>query len=367
VHPLDEYPIHQAPLSMRYPATSDRDFYDRCIFQGHDRTGEIVMITGLGVYPNLGVIDAYLCVRRGDRQWVIRTSDALGDDRMSQTVGPYRIDVIDPLTRVRIVCDSDAHGLVADLTFQSAFPPIEEPHHVHRGGDKLMLDASRFAQVGSWEGVIRLDGEEIAVTPDTWIATRDRSWGIRPVGEQPPPGRPPRDEGGGFWWVWSPLRFDDFAVMVIAQEQADGHRVLNHAVRVWPEETGRSPEQLGWPEFDIRYKPGTRYPEHASVQLATRGKPLTLDVQILGAMVLTVGCGYNGDPDWGHGQWRGEGWVEGTTYDYNDAAVAGRVPFSVIDHVARVTLDGSEGWGIFEHASIGRHDPSGMADFTSVG
>ena len=85
----------------------------------------------------------------------------------------------------------------ADLTFQSAFPPIEEPHHVHRGGDKLMLDASRFAQVGSWEGVIRLDGEEIQVTPDTWIATRDRSWGIRPVGEQPPAGRPPCDEGGG--------------------------------------------------------------------------------------------------------------------------------------------------------------------------
>jgi hypothetical protein len=103
------------------------------------------------------------------------------------------------------------------------------------------------------------------------------------------------------------------------------------------------------------------------VQLATRGKPLTLDVQILGAMVLTVGCGYNGDPDWGHGRWKGEGWVEGTTYDYNDPAVAGRVPYSVVDHVARVTLDGSEGWGIFEHASIGRHDPSGMADFTSVG
>ena len=36
---------------------------------------------------------------------------------------------------------------------------------------------------------------------------------------------------------------------------------------------------------------------------------------------------------------RGEGWVEGTTYDYNDAAIAGRVPFSVIDHVARVTLE----------------------------
>ena len=68
--PLDEYPIHQAPLSMRHVATSDRNFYDRCIFQAHDRTGDVLLITGLGVYPNLGVIDAFAVVRRGDIQHV---------------------------------------------------------------------------------------------------------------------------------------------------------------------------------------------------------------------------------------------------------------------------------------------------------
>ena len=102
-HPLDEYPIHQAPLSMRYPATSDRDFYDRCIFQGHDRTGDIVMITGLGVYPNLGVIDAYATVRKGDTQFTVRTSDALSDDRMRLEVGPYRVEVVEPLQKIRLV------------------------------------------------------------------------------------------------------------------------------------------------------------------------------------------------------------------------------------------------------------------------
>ena len=34
--PLDELPIHQAPLPMRYVTTSDRHFYDRCIYQGVD-------------------------------------------------------------------------------------------------------------------------------------------------------------------------------------------------------------------------------------------------------------------------------------------------------------------------------------------
>ncbi|MDQ1423718.1 MAG: hypothetical protein QOD72_1216, partial [Acidimicrobiaceae bacterium] len=54
--PMDEYPIHQVPLPIAHPATSDRNFYDRCYFNAHDRTGETFLITGLGVYPNLGVI-----------------------------------------------------------------------------------------------------------------------------------------------------------------------------------------------------------------------------------------------------------------------------------------------------------------------
>ena len=56
--PLDEYPVHQTPLPMDRVASSDRNFYDRSYFNAHDRTGEIFLVTGLGVYPNLGVIDA---------------------------------------------------------------------------------------------------------------------------------------------------------------------------------------------------------------------------------------------------------------------------------------------------------------------
>jgi hypothetical protein len=53
-------------------ATSDRNFYDRCYFNLHDQSGEIFLVTGLGVYPNLGVTDAYAAARCGDRQWSVR-------------------------------------------------------------------------------------------------------------------------------------------------------------------------------------------------------------------------------------------------------------------------------------------------------
>jgi hypothetical protein len=52
--------------------------------------------------------------------------------------------------------------------------------------------------------------------------------------------------------------------------------------------------------------------------------------------------------------------------DMNDPEVVARTPFGVIDHVARADCDGQEGWGLFEHGTIGRHAPSGFDDFGSV-
>ncbi|HYZ98698.1 MAG TPA: hypothetical protein VE575_08115, partial [Acidimicrobiales bacterium] len=317
---------------------------------------------------NLGVTDAFATVRRGDRQWTVRCSDALDDDRLTPAVGPYRIEVVEPLRRIRLVCDRDDHGLGFDLTWDGSFPAVMEPHHLMRGGggpgNRAILDASRFAQVGTWEGVLRVAGEELTVSAERWVGARDRSWGIRPVGEAEPAGRPSDDPTAGFWWLYMPLRFDDCAVIVIAQENPDGYRTLNAAARVGPD--GRV-EQLGWPEVEIAYTPGTRLPERATIGLRARGgKPLELEVTSLGHVALHVGAGYGGDRDWAHGQWRGRGWVEGATYDLSDPEVASRIPFGVVDHIGRATLDGAEGWGLFEHASVGRHDPSGFADWTSV-
>src|SRR5690606_3107682 len=104
----------QVPLSLAYVGSSDRNFYDRSYFNAHDRSDELFFVTGFGVYPNLGVQDAYALLRRGDTQHSVRFSGALSDDRMAQTVGPYRVEVIELLQRVRVVCDGDDHGLGFD-------------------------------------------------------------------------------------------------------------------------------------------------------------------------------------------------------------------------------------------------------------
>jgi hypothetical protein len=362
--PLDEYPVHQTPLPMGRVASSDRNFYDRSYFNVHDRSGEIFLVTGLGVYPNLGVIDAYAAARCGDRQWSVRFSDALGERGLEQKVGGYQIEVVEPLRRLNLSCAAPDGGIEFDLAWTAAFPAMQEEPHLLLSGGRPILDASRFSQVGSWNGRLRVGQREFTVTSDRWAGARDRSWGIRPVGEPEPPGRAAAEPLEGFWWLYLPLRFESCSLSVILQENADGYRTLNDARRVWPD--GRV-DQLGWPQVDISYRAGTRHPESARIQLTDRaGRPVTVEVETLTSVPLHVGAGYNGDPDWSHGQWMGRNWSCSSVYDLTDPAVAARIPFGVVDHLARARLGGEEGWGMFEHASMGRHDPSGFTDWSSV-
>ncbi|MEU3243161.1 hypothetical protein [Streptomyces sp. NPDC006875] len=365
---LDEYPVHQVPLSMKHVATGDRNAYDRCIFHVLDHRGRALLIAGLGVYPNLGVIDAYATLRRGNLLHAVRASDALGDDRTELAVGPLRIRVERPLKEFVLSCAAapdDPDGLSYEITWTADFPALWEPHHLQRHGGRLTLEGRRFVQAGHCEGWIRQGGEGTRLTPGRWTGTRDRSWGVRPV---------PGEEGGryaeerpaeGFHWVWCPVRFEDRFLMVVLQEDADGHRVLNDATLV---RDGRRDLQLGWPQADITYRSGTRRPTSAVIHL-TRPRdraPLRLDVEVLTSSPLAVGAGYPPADDWQHGTWRGRGWTDRRTYDLSDPALHRRAAYGVVDHAARCTLDGQVGHGIFEHGSFGRHDPSGFTGFDSV-
>ena len=363
IGPLDEYPLHQAPLPVARPTSSDRNFYDRSYFNAMqiDPDGDdLMLVTGLGYYSNLGVKDAYVVVRQGDSQTAVHLSDAIDEDRLHQRVGAYRVEVLEPLRRVRLVLEQ-TEGIAFDLTWEGAGEVVQELPHLMLNGARPTLDAQRFAQLGAWSGTLTVDGVETNVTADRWMGSRDRSWGIRPVGEAEPAGRPQDPPMEGFWWLYMPLRFAEYDVVVIAQEQPDGFRTLNDAVRVWRD--GRV-EQLGWPQVDIDYAPGTRTPVRARLSCTGwGGKPVVIDVEPRTAVTLHVGGGYGGDPDWAHGQWKGEGFVERVTYRLTDPDVAGRAPFGVTDHAARATCDGADGFGLFEHASMGRHDPSGFVDW----
>ena len=169
---------------MRHVATGDRNAYDRCIFHVMDHPGRALLILGLGVYPNTGVIDAYATLRLGDTLHAVRASDALGDDRMALTVGPLGITVDKPLQRLRLTCAADPDdpdGLVVRPHVDRGFPATWEPHHPSAAATASCSKAAASCRRAPCAGTIRVGGEEIAVTPAEWTGTRDRSWGVRPL------------------------------------------------------------------------------------------------------------------------------------------------------------------------------------------
>lgn len=79
------------------------------------------------------------------------------------------------------------------------------------------------------------------------------------------------------WWLYVPLAFDDFAVVLIIQEEPDGFRSLNDCTRIWRD---GHVEQLGWPRVRIHYRSGTRIPTGATIEASTPdGAPVHFDVE----------------------------------------------------------------------------------------
>ncbi|MBA9007816.1 hypothetical protein [Thermomonospora cellulosilytica] len=353
--PLDDYPVHQVPEVMRHPATSDRNFYDRYYFTGFDVSGEAMLIVGLGQYPNLGVTDAFALLRRGPLHKVVRASRELGNDRMDTRVGPLRVEVVEGLKKLRVTLDAAAgHGMAFDLTWDGAIPAQLEPPHFVRWQERVMFDSRRLAQTGRWTGTITVDGETLRVTPERWWGARDRSWGIRPVGEPEPPGIQAKNPGT-WYWLYAPMQFETHSILCILQEDEKGRRLLEEAVRVWPD-PDRDPEYLGRPEYRPTYREGTREVAFAAISFnPPGGKPFEVQATPILPVHMMVGTGYGLEPDWKHGMYQGPGpVVQSVAYDLHKDEDAARM-WGMVDAAGRFEYDGHVGYGLFEYWAMGPH------------
>ena len=360
----DDYPVHQIAEPVRHVGTSDRNFYDRYYFNLHGSSGELFLVMGLAQYPNLGVQDAFAVVRRGPLHRVVRASRALGD-RMDSRVGPFRVEVVEPLRKLRVKLDETEHGLSFDLLWEGSVPAIQEPKHFIRKYGRVLFDCSRFGQTGRWSGSLTIGGETTEITPDRWKGARDRSWGVRPVGEAEPPGiRGPEPQMTGMW-IYAPMQFDDHTIHCLFNETNDGRRPLQEAVRVWSDPK-RAPEPLGRPDCRHTITPGTRMIE-ASVLCFPDAPGGAFEVQVtpLTHCFIAIGTGYGVDPDWRHGMYQGDLVVQGR--DWNHAELTPLGQLALVEHVARFEYGGHVGYGLFEHAFIGAFDRYGITGGTYGG
>jgi len=355
----DDYPVHQISEPIRHVGTSDRNFYDRYYFNLHASSGELFMVMSLGQYPNLGVQDCFAAVSRGKKFRVVRASRTLGD-RMDLSVGPFRVEVVKPLEQLRFVLEPNPHGVSCDVTWHGSIPAFLEPRQYIRKHGRVLFDTCRFAQTGTWTGTLSVGNELFDVTPDRWWGTRDRSWGVRPVGEPEHPGIRQGEGQMTGMWNYSPMQFDDHAIFYILNETDAGERPLEESVRVW-HDPARSPEWLGRPEHAHVLVPGTRIVRSSTIRFpdAPEG-PIEVAVTPLKRAFIAVGTGYGMEQDWRHGMYQGDLVVQGLEYDEDEIAPIGQ--YGIVDHVARFEYDGRTGHGLHEHGFFGPFRRYGMKD-----
>src|SRR5213594_2023074 len=155
--PLDEELNHQTSQPFRVPATTDHRFYDRHWFEAISPDGALTMISGCGIYKNMGVCDGFMSVQHDQRQHNVRMSRALAE-RITPQVGPLTISVLEPFRRLRVTVEEGDHPLSAELEWTSTFPATLEAPHTQFAGGRASQDISRYGQVGRWCGWTRLDG-----------------------------------------------------------------------------------------------------------------------------------------------------------------------------------------------------------------
>lgn len=364
ISPMDEYLAHQTTETFDHVFTSDKNFYDRYYFNMHASSDELFMVAGMGQYPNLGVTDAFVAISHGTNQYVVRASRMLGHDRLDTQVGPFSIEVIEGLKSLRLRCDENEWGLSFDLVFEGTVPALEEPKTFIRNRARIGQDVSRYAQVGAYRGTLSVAGETYEVEPGNWRGARDRSWGIRPVGEAEAPGIRVEDvvaEKVGFYHNWIPLQLDRGMYKVMYDADYAGATLVDEGAFVPAFGQPGEIEIYGTPQIEIDFIPGTRELKEARTLVPNpNGEDIRIRSVPQRTVYLAAGTGYIPRDGWGHGFYQGQNVVQGLTFDLSTQEK--RSEYALLNEtLCRFELHtGEVSYGMHENMCLGIYKPFGF-------
>lgn len=362
---LDDYPIHQTPEPIAHPATSNRNVYDRTWFNGYSADGDQFFGVGMAVYPHRGVLDcAFSTVEQDGRQHAFYASRRAPNERTEMSVGPLRIEITEPLRRTRVIIDDNETGIACDLTFSARTAPIQEARQILWSGTRRVMDATRFDQFGRWSGTVVHPDGEFNVDPEKWLGTKDRSWGMRGVGEPETGGAPVT--GRQAFFLWAPLIWDDHISHTIFFDGPHGEPLVREGLTAplfgsedeIPSDLIGTDTKMLTARHRVSYHPGTRLASACELDLV----PLEGDIRTIslepGLRFQMKGLGY-GHPKWKQGAWIGELEIGSESFDPAELDLT-RPENLHVQQIVRATDGSRTGIGVLEQIAIGPHSPSGL-------
>ena len=353
----DEGFTHQITETFANVGSSDPSWTEKVCAMAMARDGSLQIGFGLGKYTNRNVMDGYGAVSRGIEQFTVRASRVLAPDPTTTRIGPLHYEVIEPLRRVRFSLEAnDTQPIAFDWHFEAVVPPFEEQRTYHRSEYRLAADLVRYHQTGVCSGWIEVDGDRTEMTPDSWVSTRDHSWGVRydvgtpPTDTQPGGGIP---DGVGFQMIWCP----------VLMQRADGSHYALHLHYTWHavgdhgqkmvtaqvEHVDGSSDQIVDIVPHLRFDPRNRRLLGGELDCRMAdGSERPLTIEVLGDTGVQLGAGlYFGLDGHHHGEWRGELHVDGEYIADCSTPEQARRLHQIRDTTVRVLdpVGGAEGWG----------------------
>jgi len=177
--------------------------------------------SGFGEYPNLGVKDAFIDVRRGDRQHIVRSSGPLLDRRHLRRAVPGRGGR--PLRSLRVISRSPEHRSPWTSRSPGRPPAIAGPaSFIPREGQGRLRHSAPGAD-GHVGGHVksRRGNHHLA---EQLRGPRDRSWGVAPGSAEPESRRHRQGEPAAARDVELnyPMQFEDHSIFFICTRTTTG-------------------------------------------------------------------------------------------------------------------------------------------------
>ena len=360
---FDEYLIHQTPEPIARPVSMDRNIYDRYWLGGFVPEADFYFAASLGLYPNRQVMDCGFSMVHNGEQHSFFGSRRAPTDASETRIGPFVLDVIEPLRSLRLRLAENESGLRADLVFNARSVCVEEDRQVLRRGGMTTMDVTRFTQFGRWQGEISIAGKRLIVDADRTHGIRDRSWGRRPVGE-PEAGVPAA--APQVYFLWMPVFWKDHATLAVFFEDSQGLPLHSEGKTVplyaemsqLPGIADSGLQLMRGVGRKIVYAPGTRRASQAQLKMMhIDGQVREISLEPLLRFQMK-GTGY-GHPQWRHGGWKGE-LATGADHWRLDELDPLAPENLHIQQLVRASSGQETGIGLMEQLCIGPHAPSGF-------
>lgn len=362
---FDDYPIHQSPEPIAHTATSDRFTYDRYWYNGHSQDGEVYFGIAMGRYPNLGVLDCAFSVVVDGKQHAFYGSRRAPNEPAETVVGPFSITILEPMGRHRIVITDNETGIECDLIFTPKTSAIEEGRQTKRNSRHVIQDVTRFDQFGSWQGVIRCKDREISLDGRVTYGMKDRSWGIRQVGERYQGGAP-LQHTDSVHFMWAPIHWADRCTLAGWYEDGDGYQWHNDQViaKTYSSQSDIPPTEAdvekwkGTIEHQLVMRPGTRQATSGIITMkGSTGQSLQVTLEPLVTFRMK-GIGYQ-HSEWGHGFWKGELAIGSESWDNNEVDPLTWENLH-IQQLVKARCGDEVGYGVLEQMHIGPYKTYGF-------